>query len=119
MAVDAATIAIRPVAIRPVPAKPTDDTAGTPEVETEQVEAVLADGRRLTADLLVVACGVRPCTTLAEQAGLGVDRGILVDDRMRTTDRDVFAIGDCAQHANVLSGLVAPRGSRPGSRPTC
>jgi assimilatory nitrate reductase electron transfer subunit len=78
------------------------------EADAERVEALLADGRRLAADLLVVATGVRASTALAERAGLGVDRGILVDDRLRTTDRHVFAIGDCAQHAGVLSGLVAP-----------
>jgi assimilatory nitrate reductase electron transfer subunit len=72
------------------------------------VEAVLADGRRLAGDLFVVACGVRPETALAERAGLAVERGILVDDRMRTSDPRVFAVGDCAQHADVVSGLVAP-----------
>jgi assimilatory nitrate reductase electron transfer subunit len=84
--------------------------AATVAVEStvDGVAATLADGRTLAADLLVVACGVRPRTELAERAGLAVDRGILVDDRMRTSDRHVFAIGDCAQHGNVLSGLVAP-----------
>jgi assimilatory nitrate reductase electron transfer subunit len=57
---------------------------------------------------LVVACGVRPVTDLAEAAGLAVDRGITVDDRLRTSDRAIFAIGDCAQHAGVVGGLVAP-----------
>ena len=74
----------------------------------DSVEAVLADGRRLRADLLVVACGVRPSTRLAEEAGLTVDRGVVVDDRLRTSDPRIFAIGDCAQHAGVVSGLVAP-----------
>jgi assimilatory nitrate reductase electron transfer subunit len=74
----------------------------------ERVEAMLSDGRRLDADLLVVACGVRPCTGLAESAGLAVDRGILVNDRLRTTDRSVYAIGDCAQHDGAVGGLVAP-----------
>jgi len=84
--------------------------ASTVAVESgpERVEAVLCDGRRLSADLLVVACGVRARTGLAERAGLGVDRGILVDDRLRTTDRHIYAIGDCAQHAGTVSGLVAP-----------
>jgi assimilatory nitrate reductase electron transfer subunit len=109
--VDAATVAIGTGPAEP--ATPSDEAAtqeaaGDDAAAGDRVEAVLADGRRLAADLLVVACGVRPCTELAERAGLGVDRGILVDDRMRTTDRDVFAIGDCAQHADVLSGLVAP-----------
>jgi assimilatory nitrate reductase electron transfer subunit len=66
-----------------------------------------AEGVRLDADLMVVACGVRPCTGLAEAAGLGVDRGILVDDRLRTTDPHIYAIGDCAQHAGTVGGLVA------------
>lgn len=72
------------------------------------VDAVLADGRRLTADLLVVACGVRPSTRLAEAAGIGVDRGVLVDDQLRTSDPDIFAIGDCAQFDETVGGLVAP-----------
>jgi assimilatory nitrate reductase electron transfer subunit len=72
------------------------------------VEAILRDGQRRSADLLVLACGVRACTDLAAAAGLGVDRGVLVDDRMRTTDRAIFAVGDCAQHAGEVSGLVAP-----------
>jgi len=68
----------------------------------------LADGRELTADLLVIACGVRPETTLAAAAGLRVGRGILVDDRLRTSDRHISAIGDCAEHGGLVSGLVAP-----------
>jgi assimilatory nitrate reductase electron transfer subunit len=72
------------------------------------VDLVLADGRRLAADLLVVACGVRPATALAEEAGLVVDRGIVVDDQLRTSDPRIFAIGDCAQHRGSLNGLVAP-----------
>ena len=74
----------------------------------DRVEATLSDGRRLDADLLVVACGVRACTGLAESAGLGVDRGILVNDRLRTTDKYIYAIGDCAQHDGAVGGLVAP-----------
>jgi assimilatory nitrate reductase electron transfer subunit len=78
------------------------------DASADHLAAVLADGRRLEADLLVVACGVRPCTDLAEQTGLAVDRGILVDDRLRTSDPRVFAIGDCAQHDGIVAGLVAP-----------
>jgi assimilatory nitrate reductase electron transfer subunit len=83
--------------------------ASTVAVESgpDRVEATVSDGRRLDADLLVVACGVRPCIRLAESAGLGVDRGVLVDDRLRTTDRHIYAIGDCAQHAGTVNGLVA------------
>ncbi len=68
----------------------------------------LADGRSLDADLLVLSCGVRPDTALAAAAGLAVERGVLVDDRLRTSDRHVSALGDCAQHDGTLTGLVAP-----------
>ncbi|MET8118936.1 FAD-dependent oxidoreductase [Micromonospora sp. NPDC005291] len=68
----------------------------------------LADGRSLRADLLVLSCGVRPDTALAQAAGLTVRRGVVVDDRLRTDDRSISAIGDCAEHDGVLTGLVAP-----------
>ncbi|WP_030489627.1 FAD-dependent oxidoreductase [Micromonospora chokoriensis] len=68
----------------------------------------LADGRSLRADLLVLSCGVRPDTALAQAAGLTVRRGVVVDDRLRTNDRSISAIGDCAEHDGALTGLVAP-----------
>ncbi len=76
---------------------------------TSRVEAVeLADGRVIPADLLVCAVGVRPNIALAKDAGLPCNRGILVDDQMRTDDPDVFAIGECAEHRGVAYGLVEP-----------
>jgi NAD(P)H-nitrite reductase large subunit len=68
----------------------------------------LADGRHVAADLVVLACGVRPEIALASAAGLTVERGILVDDRLTTSDPHVFAIGECAQHRGQVYGLVAP-----------
>ncbi|MEU8183407.1 FAD-dependent oxidoreductase [Micromonospora sp. NPDC049044] len=72
----------------------------------------LADGQTLHADLLVLSCGVRPDTALARAAGLDVGHGVLVDDRLRTSDRSISAIGDCAEHDGVLTGLVAPAWSQ-------
>jgi assimilatory nitrate reductase electron transfer subunit len=72
------------------------------------IQAILADGDRLDADLIVLACGVRADTALARTAGLRVGRGIVVNDSMATSDRYIFAIGDCAEHAGVTGGLVAP-----------
>jgi len=70
---------------------------------------LLDGGRRLDADLLVVACGVRPNVQLARQAGLRVDRGVVVDAGMRSvTDPAVYAVGECAEHDGQLYGLVAP-----------
>lgn len=68
----------------------------------------LDDGTHVPADLVVVSAGVRAETGLAEQAGIDIDRGILVDDALRTSDPRVHAIGDCAQHVGTVSGLVQP-----------
>ncbi|WP_329313483.1 FAD-dependent oxidoreductase [Streptomyces sp. NBC_01278] len=67
-----------------------------------------ADGYRLDADVVVLACGVRPRTGLALAAGLRVGTGILVDDRLRTSDPHIHAVGDCAEHAGRVYGLAGP-----------
>jgi nitrite reductase (NADH) large subunit len=73
------------------------------------VEAVvLADGRRIVADAVVFAAGIRPNTALARDAGIPVNRGIIVDDHLRTGAPDVFALGECAEHRGVCYGLVEP-----------
>jgi nitrite reductase (NADH) large subunit len=69
---------------------------------------VLADGRRLDCDLVVVAAGVRPHTDIAVRSGIEVERGIVVDDQLATDAPDVYAIGECAQHRGQVYGLVAP-----------
>ena len=68
----------------------------------------LATGETIPADMLVMACGVRPNAALGRAAGLDVKRGVLVDDLMRTSDPSVYAIGECAEHRGVVYGLVAP-----------
>lgn len=73
---------------------------GTRSVE----KVVLEDGQELPADIVVVGVGIRPETELAEQAGLDVDDGILVDGSCRTSDPDVFAIGDAACHTDEETG---------------
>ena len=74
-----------------------------------KVEGVeLADGTVIPATLVVMAVGIRPSTDLARQAGLEVNRGIVTDDRMRTSDPEVLAIGECAEVGGHVYGLVAP-----------
>ncbi len=68
----------------------------------------LADGSTVTAQLVIVAAGIRAETALARAAGLDVDRGIIVDDHMRTSAAEVWAVGECAQHRGVVHGLWAP-----------
>ncbi len=75
----------------------------------ERVQVVqLADGRELPADLVVFAVGVRPNIELARNAQLDVNRGIIVDDFMRTSDPDIFAVGECVEHRGQTFGLVGP-----------
>ncbi|MEU1597803.1 FAD-dependent oxidoreductase [Streptomyces sp. NPDC005708] len=68
----------------------------------------MADGYALGTDLVVLACGVRPRVGLAQEAGLAVHKGILVDDELRTSDPHIRAIGDCVEHAGTVYGLAAP-----------
>ena len=69
---------------------------------------LLDDGTELPCDLLVMAVGIRPNVTLAQEAGLAVGRGIHVDDQMVTSDADVLAVGECVEHNGAVFGLVAP-----------
>jgi len=68
----------------------------------------LSDGTVIPADLVVMAVGIRPATAVAAKAGLAINRGILVDDGMATSDPHIFAIGECVEHREICYGLVAP-----------
>ena len=74
-----------------------------------RVEGVeLDNGTQLPADLVVMAVGIRPNMQLAKEAGITVNRGIVVDATMRTSDPDIFALGECAEADGQVFGLVAP-----------
>ena len=78
-------------------------------VGADRAEGVrLADGRFIPADLVVLAIGIRPNVDLARAAGLDVNRGLVVGDDMRTSDPDIFAVGECVEHRGQIFGLVAP-----------
>src|SRR5579885_1132532 len=66
------------------------------------------DGTELATDMVVISCGIRPNVRLAVDAGLRVERGIVCDDRMVTSDPDIFAVGECVEHRGRIYGLVAP-----------
>ncbi|MEA3404311.1 MAG: FAD-dependent oxidoreductase [Pseudomonadota bacterium] len=68
----------------------------------------LSDGRVLPADLVVMAVGIRPNKTVGEKIGLNVNRGIVVNDQLQTSDDAIYALGECAEHRGSTYGLVAP-----------
>jgi len=68
----------------------------------------LADGREVPGDLVCMAIGIRPAIELVKATGLDINRGIVVHDDLRTSDPDIFAVGECAEHRGKTYGLVAP-----------
>jgi nitrite reductase (NADH) large subunit len=84
--------------------------ANTARLHGEQfVEGIeLTDGRRIDADAVIFAAGIRPNVALARDAGISVNRGIVVDDHLQTGAENIFALGECAEHRGVCYGLVEP-----------
>ncbi len=82
----------------------TEEITGTDRAES----VVLADGREVPADLVVLAIGIRPNIDLARKAGLMVNRGIQVFDDLTTSDPNIYALGECCEHRGQIFGLVAP-----------
>lgn len=82
----------------------------TKSIEGEQrvEKVVFANGTEISADLVVMAVGIRPNIELAKQSGLHCERGIVVNDYMQTFDPKIYSVGECIQHRNATYGLVAP-----------
>ena len=74
----------------------------------DQVEISFADGRKLMANMVILSIGVRPNTSLADAAGieLGPMRGIKVDEHLRTSDRNIYAVGDAIEFVHPVTGLT-------------
>ncbi|MEL6583717.1 MAG: FAD-dependent oxidoreductase [Pseudomonadota bacterium] len=84
--------------------------ANTAELRgTDHVEAVLLkSGQMIETDMVCMAAGIRPASGLGRTIGLECNRGIIVDDQMRTSDPDILAVGECVEHQGQVFGLVAP-----------
>ncbi|HEY0952437.1 FAD-dependent oxidoreductase [Nocardioides sp.] len=87
---------------------------GARAVRLTDAGLVLDNGYTLETDLVVLTAGGRPSTALARRAGLDVRRGIVVDDRLCTSDPRIHAIGDCAQHGQQVTGFVPPAWEQAG-----
>jgi nitrite reductase (NADH) large subunit len=76
--------------------------------KVERIE--FADGEAIDVDMIIVSAGIRPRDDLAKEAGLDIGQrgGITVNERLETSDLRIYAIGECALHAGMIYGLVAP-----------
>ena len=74
---------------------------------SEKVEGVVTDRREIECDTVILAVGIRPEVELAREGGLEIGQfgGIKVDGRMRTSEEDIYACGDCVEANDLLSGL--------------
>ena len=79
-----------------------DHLEGDPAVE----RVVLQSGRVLDAQMVVISTGVRANTQLAHDAGLAINRGVVVDAAMRTSDPDIYAVGDVAEFAGHVWAII-------------
>jgi len=70
-------------------------------------QVALTDGRQIVADIVLLCIGVRANTELAESAGLNINRGVVVDAQMRTSDNDIYCVGDAAELPGAVTGLWA------------
>jgi 3-phenylpropionate/trans-cinnamate dioxygenase ferredoxin reductase subunit len=74
--------------------------SGSKHIEAVEIEG----GQRIETNLVLIGIGVLPNTRVAAQAGLEIANGIVVDDRCRTSDAAIYAVGDCTFHPNALLG---------------
>lgn len=77
---------------------------GQPAVAVDEAGVTLSDGRHVSAGTILLAAGVCPNTELAEDAGLAIENGIRTDDRLRSSDPAIYALGDCANFPDPRSG---------------
>ncbi len=68
----------------------------------------LTDGSNMQSDLVLSAVGLRPRLQLAREVGLAVNRGIVVDGKLRTSDESIYALGDCAEYEHGVMPYVLP-----------
>ena len=83
-------------------------TSQIQSVNGEVKSLIFSDGATLSTDMVVVSAGIRPITEVAKDSGLVVNKGIVCNDQMQTSDPSVYALGECVEHRGKLYGLVEP-----------
>ena len=74
-----------------------------------KVEKIILDnGDEIDCDTVIISIGINPNTDLAEAIGLKINRGIIVNDQLETSENNIYAIGECAEHRDRVYGIVQP-----------
>lgn len=73
-----------------------------------KIEALFNDGFILESQAVIVNCGISPNKELAEKSGLKTGKGIIVDNKLQTSDGSIYAIGECIEYNGKLYGIIAP-----------
>ncbi len=68
----------------------------------------LLNGKKIDCDTVIFSTGIKPNIELARDAKISIGKGVRVSDTMLTSDPDIYAVGECAEHRNIVYGLVAP-----------
>jgi nitrite reductase (NADH) large subunit len=76
--------------------------------DTDRLLIICSEGKETYADFMVVSAGIRPDFSVIDGSAVKRNRGIVVDDRMRTTIQDIYACGDVAEHRGIIYGLWQP-----------
>jgi NADPH-dependent 2,4-dienoyl-CoA reductase/sulfur reductase-like enzyme/bacterioferritin-associated ferredoxin len=76
--------------------------------QTRVTGITVSNGDQIACDTVIICTGIRSNIELARDADIAVSRGITVDNVLRTTDPDIYAVGECAEHDGHVYGLVAP-----------
>lgn len=71
----------------------------------EAAGLLLEDGTRIDCELIIISAGIRPRTELAKKLGLTINKGVVVNDRMRTEIKDIYAAGDLIEHRGIFYGI--------------
>ncbi|MQK95231.1 NAD(P)/FAD-dependent oxidoreductase, partial [Escherichia coli] len=66
----------------------------------------LEDGRKIYGDLLLISAGIIPNTEVAKNSGIIINKGIVVNNFMETSAKDIYAVGDCAEHSGRIYGII-------------
>ncbi len=74
--------------------------------KVEQV--ILHDDEIIPCDTVIISIGIKPNVGLARDIRLHINRGIVIDDKLQTSDKNIYAIGECAEHRSRIYGLVKP-----------